>query len=210
MFDFGLVREGLTERAWLLRELPNLVRPLPMLLPHYDQPLWQRARIFAGLTMYDLLSPIGSLPRHRHLSEVRLPGGGAERCARRGFRVANVSGTVRRNCPSGWWWRRFVGQPSGAVIRNHVEVVRLVRPSGRVTGLILRDASSGAGAGVSTSVVINATGPWADEVLSTLGVDRPPMLRLSQGVHLVYPAFTPEALAIPHPDDARLSFVLPW
>ncbi len=210
MFDFGLVREGLTERAWLLRELPNLVRPLPMLLPHYDQPLWQRARIFAGLTMYDLLAPIGSLPRHRHLSKVRL------REAVPTLRPARLQSGERFWDGQAELPERLVVEAlrraaeRGAVIRNHVEVVRLVRPAGRVTGLILRDASSGAGAGVSTSVVINATGPWADEVLSTLGVDRPPMLRLSQGVHLVYPAFTPEALAIPHPDDARLSFVLPW
>ena len=67
-FDFGLVREGLRERAWQLRRVPNLVTPLPFLLPFYAEPLWVRLRLRAGLTLYDLLSPRGSLPRHRFLS----------------------------------------------------------------------------------------------------------------------------------------------
>jgi glycerol-3-phosphate dehydrogenase len=210
MFDFGLVREGLTERAWLLNELPNLVRPLPMLLPHYGQPLWQRARIFAGLTLYDLLSPFGSLPHHRHLSRAALQK------AMPALRPENLQSGERFWDGQAELPERLViealrrAEAAGAVVRNHVEAQKVVRPAGRITAITLRDQSTGRGAGVSTNVVINATGPWADEVLKTLGVERPPLLRLSQGVHLVYPRFTDEALAIPHPSDDRLSFVLPW
>lgn len=210
MFDFGLVREGLTERAWLLREMPNLVRPLPMLLPHYAQPLWERARIFAGLTLYDFLSPLGSLPRHRHLSAKTILG------LVRNLRPGRLQSGERFYDGQAELPERMVIEAlrravaNGAIVRNHVEVARLVRAGGRVTGVTLYDATSGRGAGVSADVVINATGPWADVVLRQLGIDRPPLLRLSQGVHLVYPPFTEEALFIPHPDDGRLTFVLPW
>src|SRR5438874_1772649 len=52
MLDFSLVREGLRERAFQLREMPNLVKPLPLVLPHYQEHFWERARIWAGLTLY--------------------------------------------------------------------------------------------------------------------------------------------------------------
>ena len=67
-YDLGVVREGLRERAWQLRRMPNLVTPLPFILPFYHEPLWHRLRLRAGLTLYDLLSPRRSMPRHRFLS----------------------------------------------------------------------------------------------------------------------------------------------
>ena len=67
-YDIGVVREGLRERAWQLRRMPNLVTPLPFILPFYHEPLWHRLRLRAGLTLYDLLSPRRSMPRHRFMS----------------------------------------------------------------------------------------------------------------------------------------------
>jgi glycerol-3-phosphate dehydrogenase len=58
--------------------------------------------------------------------------------------------------------------------------------------------------------VINASGPWADQVLAASGVRRPPLLRLTQGVHLRYPIRTRHAVAFEHPADRRLCFSIPW
>src|SRR5580692_5947762 len=55
-FEIGLVRESLLERRNLMRIAPHLVRPLPFLLPLYDAGMLERAKLTAGLTLYDLLS----------------------------------------------------------------------------------------------------------------------------------------------------------
>src|SRR6201986_3444287 len=51
--EIGLVRESLRERLGLMLIAPHLVRPLPFLLPLYGQGIAERARLMAGLTLYD-------------------------------------------------------------------------------------------------------------------------------------------------------------
>src|SRR5213079_2953556 len=51
-FDLGLVREALLERSLLVRLAPHLVRPLPMLVPSFDNKRPDRL-MGVGLNMYD-------------------------------------------------------------------------------------------------------------------------------------------------------------
>src|SRR6266446_2977594 len=74
-FNFGLVREALTERALLLQRIaPHLIKPVSFLFPftHYG---WERAYIGAGVSMYDLLGvargQVRGLPVHRQLTRSR-------------------------------------------------------------------------------------------------------------------------------------------
>src|SRR5688500_10059556 len=70
-YDFGLVREDLREREILLRTAPHLVYPLPFLLPQYGRDagdLLYRAKLRAGMVLYDLLSFDKSLPGRRWLT----------------------------------------------------------------------------------------------------------------------------------------------
>src|ERR1700760_2549691 len=74
--EISLVRESLAERRNLMRIAPHMVRPLPFLLPLYNAGLLERAKLKAGLTLYDILSfdrnrlgdPGQHLPGHRWLS----------------------------------------------------------------------------------------------------------------------------------------------
>lgn len=210
MFDFGLVREGLRERAFLLADMPNLVRPLAILLPHYGQPPWERARIWAGLTLYDLLSPRGALPGHAHLSRAAVVG------LEKGLRAEGLQSADRYWDGQAELPERLVvevlqrASERGAEVRNYVEAVGIPRTNGRVEAVDLVDLSTGRKATASAGAVINATGPWADAALAAMGVDTRPLLRLSQGVHLVYPQLAEHALAVRHPRDGRLCFVIPW
>lgn len=210
LYDFGLVREGLRERAWQVAELPHLVRPLPFLLPHYRQSRWLRTKIGIGMTLYDLLSPRGSFPRHRRL-------------ARRDVTRLEPSLTTIDLQGAELYWDGQVELPerlvievlrravdSGAVVRNHVAAAGLVRRGGRVAGVEVLDVRTGERAVVAADVIVNASGPWVDQTLRSLGVDGPPLLRLTQGVHLVYPRLGEHAVAFPHPADQRLCFAIPW
>jgi glycerol-3-phosphate dehydrogenase len=209
-YDIGLVREGLRERAWQLRRVPNLVTPLPFLLPFYHEPLWHRLRLRAGLTLYDLLSPRDSLPRHRFLSRARLaalePGVSTD-----GLSEAALYWDAQVELPE-----RLVidalraAAAAGAEVRNHVAATGLRLDGGRVTALGLTGTLDGAAATVHTDRIINATGPWADDTLAGLGLERARLLRLVQGIHLVYPRLADHAVAFEHPADRRLCFAVPW
>src|SRR5262249_1683964 len=70
-FDFALVREGLRERALLMKLAPHLAEPFPFLIPiyaqgkrNYDHPWKMRA----GLVLYDFLAGSYRLGRHRRIS----------------------------------------------------------------------------------------------------------------------------------------------
>lgn len=208
--DIGLVREGLRERSWQLRSLPHLVTPLPFLMPFYGAALWQRLRLGIGLTVYDALAFRSPLPGHRFLDRRSLlerePG-----LSERGLRGAAAYWDAQLEFPE-----RLViellreAEGDGAVVRNHVAAATLRRRGGTVVGLELRGMLDDETAEVRTGRVINAAGPWVDEMLAGLGVERPPLLRHSQGVHLVYPPLLAHAVAIEHPDDRRLCFGIPW
>src|SRR2546425_8955775 len=65
MFDLRLVRMDLRERETLLRIAPHLVKPLRFLVPFYHRSLLYRARLRAGMRLYDTLAFDGTLPGHR-------------------------------------------------------------------------------------------------------------------------------------------------
>lgn len=208
--DIGLVREGLRERAWQLRRVPNLVTPLPFLLPFYREPIWHRLKLRAGLTLYDLLSPRGSLPRHRFLRRAQLAAL-EPRVSTDGLSEAALYWDGQVELPE-----RLVidalraAAAAGAEVRNHVAATGLVVEHGRVTAIGLTGTLDGAAATVKADRVINATGPWADDTLAGLGVERARMLRLVQGIHLVYPRLAEHGVAFEHPADRRLCFAMPW
>jgi glycerol-3-phosphate dehydrogenase len=64
---------------------------------------------------------------------------------------------------------------------------------------------------VSARTVVNAAGPWVDEVRRLADAGAEPSIRLSKGVHVLLSADTAwsAALTIPH-DKVRVSFAVPW
>src|SRR5918912_3837555 len=68
MFDFGLVRTDMREREVLLRLAPHLVHPLRFLMPMYSRGVLYRAKLQAGMQLYDALSFDKSLPTRQWLN----------------------------------------------------------------------------------------------------------------------------------------------
>ena len=84
--------------------------------------------------------------------------------------------------------------------------------NGRVTGARLRDLISGQEYSVHATNIVNATGPWADAVISASGIATPRMIGGVRGSHLVLPRFTgaPEQAIYTEAVDGRPIFVIPW
>jgi glycerol-3-phosphate dehydrogenase len=71
-FEFGLVFEALSERAWLLKTAPHLVRPLRFYFPVFKgdpHPGWM---VGMGIWLYDLLALFRSPEYHRRYSKAKL------------------------------------------------------------------------------------------------------------------------------------------
>jgi glycerol-3-phosphate dehydrogenase len=206
---FGLVYEALHERARLLRNAPHLVWPLRFVLPFYRAarvPPWKWR---AGLFLYDVLAGGGNLRRSRALALPRvrhdLPGlnpdglcGGAE------YYDAQMDDA--RLCIE---VLRTAAQ-YGAVLANHVEATSFEMNAGHIVGVRALDRLGSRALRVGARQVLNATGPWADDVRRLAGEDAP-LLQPTRGVHLVAPGPGPgSALLLLHPADGRVFFVLPW
>jgi glycerol-3-phosphate dehydrogenase len=206
----GLVRDALHERGLLCKNAPHLVRPLPTLVPLYSA--WEGVYYRLGLKVYDWLSGRWNLEPSRRLSVdqaiARVPtlepmglhGGvmyfdGAFDDARL---LVNLVQTAIE---------------SGAVCVNYAPVQAIVKESGRVSGVIAEDAETGKTFRVRARVVVNAAGPFSDQVRR---LDDPQAQRSivpSQGIHIVFESdFMPgdTALIVPKTRDGRVVFAIPW
>jgi glycerol-3-phosphate dehydrogenase len=68
----------------------------------------------------------------------------------------------------------------GAELLNHLEVTGLPTGGGAVLGIAYRDHVTGRDGQIRADLVVNATGPWSEQIASMAGVDVP--IRPSPGV----------------------------
>jgi glycerol-3-phosphate dehydrogenase len=207
-----LVFEGLRERKILLRLAPHLVRPLPFLVPVFRGDRVPRWKVAAGLALYDLLAAGGNVRRHRTLGkralleaepllrERGLTGGGLyydAQCDDARLTLATVRAAVMH----------------GALAANHMKVTGMIRTVAGMTGAYLKDDLTGETGEVRAHLVVNATGPWADQVRRLEDPRAEPLLRPTKGVHVVVPRARighRHAIIFSSPVDGRVMFVLPW
>jgi glycerol-3-phosphate dehydrogenase len=215
-----LVWEALRERQHLLSNAPHLVHPMPFVMPAYrrtDQLVYG-----LGLKLYDWLAGPARLGPTRLLSHAEtllaLPG----------VRVSNLVGGVE------YWDAQFddarlalalarTAASHGALLLNHMPVTGLITeyPAGRIKGLSCLDTETGQERSLKVRCVVNATGVWIDQIEAMLHsqpsytseTQLPHSVRPSQGVHLVVDkSFWPgsSALLVPHTQDGRVLFAVPW
>ena len=101
----------------------------------------------------------------------------------------------------------------GGVAVNYVRAVGLRKEESLVRGVRVLDAETGVEAEVRARVVVNATGVFSDDLRRMDDPESPTLLAPSQGIHLVLDRrFQPGASAIlvPHTDDGRVLFAVPW
>src|SRR5215207_8488362 len=212
--EVGLVRESLRERETLLRKVaPHLVRPLPMLVPVYAGRRRGRVRLRAGMLAYDLLSPSKSLPRHRMLdaAEALAYAPGLEPGGLRGaalFYDAQVEYAERLAVENA-----LDARARGATVLTYARVERLPVEGGAARGVVFTDLLGGATHEARASVVLNAAGPWVDEVLEGSGAGGERLVGGTKGSHVVVRAFAGAprtAVYAEATEDGRPFFVVPW
>lgn len=210
--EFGLVRESLRERETLLRIAPHLVRPLPITIPIYSRGKRGPLTIRAGMIAYDLLSFNKSLPGHRMLSRSdtlkQFPGLNPE----------GLLGSALYFDAQIQFAERLVvenvvdAQQAGAEILTYTPVTSLVVDGESISGVEFV-SEEGQSRFARANVVVNAAGPWVDQLLARAPVESLPLIGGTKGSHIVVPAFPgapANAIYLEAQSDARPFFIIPW
>jgi glycerol-3-phosphate dehydrogenase len=209
--EFGLVREALRERHVLLRIAPHLVRPLRIVVPQYAGTGRARWMLKIGLSLYDWLAGRERIGRHRRLDAAELvaPATGLRSDGLKdGFEFFDAQMDDARLCLE----VVLTAMAAGAAVANYVEAVEIRHDrSGHACGCEAVDQLTGESFGITARRVVNAAGPWLDEVNRIDDGAAPARLAPTKGVHIVLPSVGLTAgLLVTHPADGRVMFVLPW
>lgn len=214
--EVRLVYEALRERQRLRRNAAHLVEVLPFLIPIFAKDGLINAKVARALGsamwMYDLTggARIGKL--HERLSEdeaiAHMPTLPRERLAGAYLYYDAGADDARLTLALA----RTAALDHGAVLANHAAVVQLRHDHrGRCRGAVV-DAD-GHRIEVTATVVVNATGVWADEVRGLDEGEVPATIRPAKGVHITVPwarVRNDIAVVVPVPEDKRSVFVVPW
>ena len=209
--NVSLVMQALEERGILLRNAPHLVHDLAFIVPNYD---WWEAPFYGiGMKVYELLAGKYGFGRSRHLSKQQtiehLPTIKTE-----GLRggILYHDGQFDDSRLLINMVRTAVNQ--GAALANYAPVLQLTKgDDGFLDGVVARDLETDQELILPAKTVINATGPFTDQVRQLDTPGEASMIAPSQGVHVVLDrSFLPgnAAIMVPHTRDGRVLFAIPW
>ena len=206
-YEFRLVREALTEREVLWGMAPHIIWPLRFVLPHHRglRPAWL---LRLGLFLYDHLGGRRRLPATRSL-DPRTDAAGRPLKAGygRGFEYSDCwvqdARLVVLNAAD--------AAARGATILTRTRVTSAIRADGHWI-VTLRDVETGNERTVSARMLVNAAGPWIDEVLrETTGIADARHVRLVQGSHIVVrKLYDHDRAYIFQNADGRIIFAIPY
>lgn len=235
-YEFKLVWEALHERKTLTQIAPQLVHPIPFIIPVYKgdkRPLWL---VRLGMFLYDLMAGLRNIKRHKafsakklhqlepHLGTKNLQGGGIYYdCQTNDARLtlANIQDAAA----------------NGATVKNYTEVAKILKPAKGVE-VETQDTLTHEKQNYTADFIVNVTGPWLDENLAKWHLENienttsnkskteasqdsenqsshqsthpKKHLRLTKGIHFFVPKLTHEyAVLISAKKDNRVFFVIP-
>jgi glycerol-3-phosphate dehydrogenase len=205
-YEFRLVREALIEREVLLRAAPHIIWPMRFVLPHSPE---QRSAwmIRAGLFLYDHLGGRKILPPTRSLDLAKAPEGEPLRKTfSRAFEYSDCwvddARLVVLNALD-------VRKRGGTVLtRTPLTSARRVADTWRVD---LRSARDGSTLQATGKILVNAAGPWVEDVLHRAGRNGATRVRLVKGSHIVTHKFwNGDQAYLLQSSDKRVIFVNPY
>lgn len=209
--NISLVMEALKERGLLLRNAPHLVHDLPFVVPNYE---WWEAPFYGiGLKVYDLLAGQYGFGRSVVLSPdevlARIPT-----LQREGLRGGVLYHDGQFDDSRLLISLAQTAVEHGACLVNYAPVTQLIKHGdGTIAGLKFRDEQSGREHALHARCVINATGPFCDDLRLADDPAAERIIAPSQGVHIVLDhSFLPgdTAIMVPHTRDGRVMFAIPW
>lgn len=208
--EFGLVKEVGSERAILHKLAPHLVVAEKMLLPLKEGRGFGSLLTSFGLKLYDWLA--GVKPEDQRIMLVRsatlkhepllkpadVKGGGlyAE------YRTDDARLTIEII---------KTAANHGACVANYIQAKDFLYDNGKVCGVNAMDILENQSLAIKAAQIVNATGPWVDELRTLDQSKKGKQLHLTKGVHIVvdrkkFPVKQAIYFDVP---DGRMIFAIP-
>lgn len=205
--QFNLVYHALQERQRLFRNAPALVKPVKFFIPIYKQTQRRPWQIRAGLSLYALLTGLSPQARFRSVPK-------SEWNSLAGLRCDDLQAVFQ-------YWdgqtddasltRAVVhsAQTLNAVALEHSQLISAQQNAERLVLVIKTHSENWR---CETRALVNATGPWVNELLQRCE-PKPPVRAISfvKGTHIILPPVElPGIFYLEAPRDGRAVFVMPW
>lgn len=174
--DLKRMRESIRERMILMRIAPNLVYPMPVIMPTYSYKMKSRSALAAALIANDIVGfdRNGLSDPHKYMPH--------------GYTISKkkvqefVPGYEKYNMNGGAIWYdcqcynterlllSFVlsSEKYGADAANYVKSIGLIKKGNKVVGANVQDMISGDNLEIRAKMVLNNAGPWVDHVLENV------------------------------------------
>ena len=204
-YEFNLVRHALKEREVMLRAAPHIIWPMRFVLP-YDKGLRPAWMLRTGLFLYDHIGGREMLPGSKSLKLDKAPHLGVlESRFKTGFEYSDCWVDDARLVVL----YAIDAAHHGADIRTRTEVLS-VTTTGR--GYSAEIKQNGKIETIHAKGVVNAAGPWVDEVLGKIKPsDNEQSLRLVTGSHIVTKKlFDGDHAYLFQNADNRVIFAIPY
>jgi glycerol-3-phosphate dehydrogenase len=209
-YEFRLVREALIEREILWQIAPHIIRPLRFVLPHHNglRPAWL---LRLGLFLYDHIGGRNLLPPTRSVDLTRDEVGQPLIPNRytKGFEYSDcfvddarlVLLTARD------------AADRGAEIRTRSRAIE-IRQENQIWRVTIENTRSGERSTIQSRVLVNAGGPWVEDVLASgagVNAKAKAKVRLVQGSHIVVrKLYAHDRAYMFQNSDGRIVFVIPY
>jgi glycerol-3-phosphate dehydrogenase len=206
-FEFHLVREALYEREVMLNKAPHITTPLEFVMPYKKsiRPYWL---IRLGLFIYDHLAGRKKLSGSRGIDlEKHSSGTVLKEEYRKGFVYSDCWTDDARLVVL----NALAAKENGATILTRTKIISAVREN-ELWQVTTQDVLSGKEQTKTARAIINAAGPWVDDILiNKLKLTDKKNIALVKGSHIIVPRINPSKEAyILQGDDKRVIFVIPY
>lgn len=186
-FEFGLVKEVGRERAIVFENGPHVTKSEPMLLPIVKGGSIGLFGALFGMWLYDKLAGVKKKEQRRIIHKVS---------------VLAMEPSIRKDIlKSGAYYYEYRTDDArltievikeavdrNALALNYCKVTGFLYTEGKIAGVNVTDLLTGDRFEVKGKVVVNATGPWVDEIDLLDTTSKKNKLLLSKGIHIVVDA----------------------
>jgi glycerol-3-phosphate dehydrogenase len=182
--DVKVVAEVGKERAIVYENGPHVTTPEWMLLPFHKGGTFGSFTTSVGLRVYDFLAGVKKSERRTMFSKDetlrREPLVKKDGLKGGGYYVEYRTDDARLTIEV-----MKAAVEKGTTALNYSKVEELLYENGKIVGVIVKDQLSGEKYEVYAKKIINATGPWVDNIREKDGSKKGKSLILSKGVHIV-------------------------
>ena len=206
--QFTLVKECLAERDWMIQHVPNLVQAREFYLPVYRSSVYRPWLVHLGLSLYRFLNWRSPYAKFKRLNK-------QQRAAIAGLMQDDLEAVFvyydgQTDDRALTQAVKDSAQRLGAVCVNNTEFLSAEK---HASGYFLRlQCGDESVACVSTTLMVNASGPWVNACLQRITPPLPLVnIELIQGTHIIVDAqLAAHCFYVEAPSDQRAIFIMPW